>query len=145
MHKSSKSLALERKKAFRVGVRFSHDDLRQLECNASVPGLANIVMNATVNEKKGRAYKVAAEFIRRAALGAELPRPIPSLSLKGYVGLQRIGNNINQIAKILHSMQTEDELLELMRSFKDDLRGMAQQLMGIDESDIERYFAKDRK
>jgi hypothetical protein len=32
-----------------------------------------------------------------------------------------------------------------MRSFKDDLRGMAQQLMGIDESDIERYFAKDRK
>jgi hypothetical protein len=100
-------------------------------------------MNATVNEKKGRAYKVAAEFIRRAALGAELPRPIPSLSLKGYVELQRIGNNINQIAKILHSMQTEDELLELMRSFKDDLRGMAQQLMGIDESDIERYFAKD--
>ncbi len=144
MKKSKSSLPAAEKKGFRIGVRFSLEDLELLEERSTIPGLVNVVLHASANEKKGRAYKATVEFIRSAALGATLKRPVPELSRLGYIELQRIGNNINQLARAIHNTQSA-QLPGLVNEVRDRLRNVSDWLVGIDQDRIDRHSGESAK
>ena len=49
-----------------------------------------------------------ATFIRQKALGELVSSDIPEINLKAYGELAKVGSNLNQLLKLLHSFDGED-------------------------------------
>lgn len=74
----------------------------------------------TIIEKRAKPFNSLSEYLRDIAMEGKIIERIPSITLNHYTELNRIGNNINQIARKLNSQEanifhrkTKKELTEL--------------------------------
>ena len=56
-------------------------------------------------EKRAEKFQSTAEYLRQIALKGKIVERPPSITLDHYLELNRIGNNINQIAKRINSSE----------------------------------------
>lgn len=71
-------------------------------------------------------------YVRRTALGAKLPSPVPSVNAELARDLSRVGGNLNQLLHAVHMGKVDDppaidlmELQSLLAQVRRQLRGEA--------------------
>ena len=67
-----------------------------------------------IDSKRGRVRR--AVYLRAAGLGQKAPRPFPQPIAAGLVELSRIGNNLNQVARLMNEAGASPELIEVVRA-----------------------------
>ncbi len=72
------------------------------------------------------------QFVRTKACGRRLPRsPAPEINRRTYEELCRIGNNLNQLLRAVHSRTAEVVDLDLLVSLSRSVREVATQVLGV--------------
>jgi predicted DNA binding CopG/RHH family protein len=83
-------------KRHNLTVRLSDQDLILLDHKAKQAGLS------------------FSAFLREAGLSRKMPKPVPEVTLKTFLELGRIGNNLNQMLKLIHEGHFDVEVAEII-------------------------------
>ncbi len=115
--------------------RFARGDATRPARTAVVP------VRLTPGERDGLQVKAKSsglslsEFIRRAALKRRLPPPpVPEINRRAYEELARIGNNLNQLLRAVHSRAVQCVDGELLRQLGEVVCHLALTLLGADDA-----------
>ena len=105
-------------KTFQVNIRFNIKDYLKLIKSAELVGLTKV------------------EFVRRSALNKRLPKTIlHPVNRKLLVDFSRYGNNLNQIAKMMHQRHSQEYyLFKELKEVKDLLNAIKISLVNDSET-----------
>ena len=75
------------------------------------------------------------ECVRRAAFGRKLPPPpVPSINREAYVELSRIGNNLNQMVKRIHTGEVKIVNLPLVYQLQEEVKKVGLLFLGAEKA-----------
>lgn len=96
-----------------------------------VPVRFTISEYVQIREESGLFHLSLSEFIRRHTLRCKMPTPaLSGIQKETYVELSRIGNNLNQVVKLIHERRLYQVPIELLNELVATVKQIGLQLAG---------------
>ena len=87
--------------------------------------------------EKAREHKISlSDYIRRTVLSKKLPaKAAPEVNRQTYQELARVGNNLNQLVRAVHSGKLYSGGLEIFEALRESVKAIGLQCLGVNPDD----------